>query len=221
MNDSTTPRRMIVDGMTFAEIVDVARSDADGLNARIWHEYDKYTAQARKRRTARPVSFKPLVIPRKSGITWAVRFGSDGAKDFRKWGLTWTLYGLFQYRGGLWAVYTYGGAWNVSRTKYVYKYALFAPHYFDRYRERQLKDDTRPTVDVVHEHFKYNSLAVVEHTADGFACTTEQGTAFGREENGVYLYLTFVSNDLLFNDQREWRERAINEIQEYKTLFNK
>lgn len=44
-----------------------------------------------------------------------------------------------------------------SAVKGVSCYIFYTPHFFDRYKERELKDISLPKVQAIHEFLKYNS----------------------------------------------------------------
>lgn len=202
-------KRMIVDGMTYAEIIEVAKTDETAVLAELVRRAPVYERNIKTRRGRGPVYFKPFEIERPTGITWYARFFTNGYADYKRGGLSFLLYGRFYFNGYLWVIWTYGRPFD---------YALFTYHFFDRYRQRYLSENDRDTVEVIHEYFRYNSLGANKTPRDGgIYCTTAQGAALGIVENGTQVYKTFITPELMREEQQRAREQGLTIINEYNT----
>ena len=222
------PQRIIINGMNWADIVEVAKADAKPVTGELFQYWPKYTHLVKTSRNRGQIDFKPFEIVRPSGISWVVRFRSCNYADFKRRGLVYLLYGLFHYRGGLFVINTFVP--NEYRPGVAYDYMIYTPHFFERYRERYLKDDTTPIKDVINYFFKYNSVGGLnkfysENNATrpvGEFGTMEHGAALGQWEHGVFIAKTFISSELFFIQQQEHYKTAIAEIQDYnnRTIYN-
>lgn len=206
--EPTTPQRIIVDGMAWAEIVGVAQTDIAAIHTDMARRSARYNRAVVTRRSRGPVDFDPYPIERPTGITWYVRFFTKGYADFKRGGLWFTLYGLFRFNGHLWAVFTFGQP--------PYGFAFFSGHFFDRYRERYLLDVERGTADVVHEYFKHNAVGwTTGNPNGGIFVTTEQGAALGVVEDGVEIIKTFITPEQMYDEQQRAREQGLTIINEH------
>ena len=215
-------KKMIVDGMSWADIVEVAKSDTGPVLREVHARAPQYIAKIMSTTRRGPLVFRPFDIPRPSGITWAVRFSSLSKADTKKNGPFFNLYGLFYYRGGLFVIFTYNlraGAWGVS-----FQYAIFTPHFFERYRERYLQEPARPIDETISEFFKYNARSFESDynpDRDGtqqYFCTFAQGVGIAKMEGGVEVVKTFITREMLFSGQADTYARGLDYIREYEQL---
>lgn len=99
---------------------------------------------------------------------------------------------------------------------YVYEYVvagdhkiyIFPPHFFSRYRSRFLKDENISRREMVDRYIKssYSGIAIAlgmghEKCAISFQDGYAIGDIISREE-GIYIFKTFISKELLRKDQR-------------------
>lgn len=98
---------------------------------------------------------------------------------------------------------------------------IYPPHFFRRYRERIAKDMTCSSDDIIKLHFTRNCWGIVAAHSDekykgvydvfepglnddvSFACVNSEGLCFGERQGNITVVKTIVSEDMLFDDQKE------------------
>ncbi|QNN42386.1 hypothetical protein [Pedobacter roseus] len=98
---------------------------------------------------------------------------------------------------------------------------IFSPHFFKRYRERIAKDFLASAGDLIkryfatHRGFSYAVLSEdmkavyrslenkIDDGSDCFVCVTTAGYCFGERQGNIYIMKTIVSEDMLFENQKE------------------
>jgi len=101
----------------------------------------------------------------------------------------------------------------------VRKIMIYSPHLFSRYRTRFLKDESLSTLDVIKRFFRMNATTVFDFTkGDEFAGTCNEGVVFGKliNEGKVIIYKTYVSFDMLFDNQRTYKEGNLEWLLKYR-----
>lgn len=113
---------------------------------------------------------------------------------------------------------------------YVYEYVvagdhnihIFPPHFFSRYRSRFLKDDSLGKQELINQFIKNSYIGIMHITPTGqekCALSFQDGYAIGdiisRKEH-IYILKTFISKDLLREDQRF--ARLYDQLQEQNLL---
>jgi len=96
---------------------------------------------------------------------------------------------------------------------------IYSPHLFSRYRTRFLKEDSLSSLDVIKRFFKINATTVVNHVGnDEIVGTCNEGVLLGKFIDGgkVVIYKTFVSFDMLFENQSEYREDYLEWLLKYR-----
>lgn len=96
---------------------------------------------------------------------------------------------------------------------------IFSPHFFSRYRTRFLKDENVSTLNVIKRYFKINPTAFpsdVEHN-DSLTFTCNEGVLFGKIScDNVVVVKTFVSFDMLYSSQKEFKEACLDALIKYR-----
>jgi hypothetical protein len=188
---------MIVDSMTKEEIRQEYIADLPSIKRKTF-----YLHEALKCRRAIiqakhfPLHFKPTehISPRKNN--YFISFVSTSKKDI-KLGPIESDFLYYHRPEGIYAATIDYDCLCIT---------IYSPHFFDRYRERYLKDTSIPKLEVIKEYFKYNST--IRRTRDrrlsdnGICGTGMHGAVLGIEESHeIHLFKTFVSFDMLKQDQ--------------------
>lgn len=97
---------------------------------------------------------------------------------------------------------------------------IYPPHFFKRYRERILKDESLSTEDIIRHYFKndwgFVGAVVNEKYESVYHCfendnkdekvsfvgATCQGYCFGEKQGNDNIIKTIISDDMLFEDQK-------------------
>lgn len=122
-----------------------------------------------------------------------------------------TIYGIYSRLEGMYAVVPKIDMNLIS---------IHPPHFFTRYRERILKDDSLSNLDVIRKYFKNSwgfTGAVVNHDFQAvyhrfenddkndkvsFVGATSEGYCFGEKQGNVNIIKTIISEDMLFENQK-------------------
>lgn len=136
-------------------------------------------------------------------------------------------------------IYLYGlysrpeGKYAASLTLDMKVISIYPPHFFKRYRERIIKDDSISNEDIIRFYFKNDwgfSGAIINKDFESvlhcfesdseidivnFVAATSQGFCFGDKQGDVFIFKTIITEDMLFDDQKplffELRQRLLQE----------
>jgi hypothetical protein len=142
-----------------------------------------------------------------------------------------SIYGLYNRSEGVYAV---------SLRSEGGRTFLYPPHFFRRYRERIVKDFSTSNRDLIRSYISTNTGIVFatvnqgmetvyvsfEHkiTAGsvGFVCATAAGYCFGEKHGDIFIMKTIVSEDMLFESQKEvFSSLRKDFIEVYKEFYRK
>ncbi len=122
-----------------------------------------------------------------------------------------TIYGIYDRPEGKYAV-----ALTVDQNII----SIHPPHFFKRYRERVVKDESLSAEGIIREYFKHDwgfmatvvneNFESVYHRFENddkddqvsFVAATSQGYCFGERQGNINIIKTIVSEDMLFEDQK-------------------
>ncbi len=92
---------------------------------------------------------------------------------------------------------------------------LFTPHFFKRYRERFLKDDEMDMDEVIKTYLKRNPNQFSTPRETFTVCN--DGAIFIKEvDKQMCIGVTFVSNDMQRDEQKEEWEKALEELGDFE-----
>lgn len=138
---------MIVDTMSMEEVGKAvikaalaSRMKILGLSERKEGKYRKIILKGGDKQ----YNFKPIPMVT-DGITFYVCPHSKGKRDYKKYGLLYGLFAHFFYKGTNWYALLLQ---NYERV------AIYQQHFFVRYIERHLKDNSEVTIETVMKYFK-------------------------------------------------------------------
>lgn len=98
---------------------------------------------------------------------------------------------------------------------------IYPPHFFKRYRERIVKDFSASNEDIINRYFSgtwgfaftilrkdiqslyRSSENEMQDGAERFVCAMTDGYCFGERYGKIYLMKTIVSEEMLFESQKE------------------
>lgn len=111
----------------------------------------------------------------------------------------------------------------------AYTYTFYTSHFFDRYRERVLKDLTKPKDEVMMQFFKRNIYSVCEYFNNGykdaersFFTVTNEGIALGVcIDSNKLLYKTFIDYDSLSRNKQEESDYLSYMFKKYGGMMDK
>lgn len=121
------------------------------------------------------------------------------------------IYGLYVRREGTYAV---------ALTLEMNMISIYPPHFFQRYRERIVKDDSISNRDIIKRYFRNDwgfTASVVNENFEAvyrcfeiedkndrvsFVAVTTQGYCFGERQGDVNIMKTIISEDMLHENQK-------------------
>jgi len=99
--------------------------------------------------------------------------------------------------------------------------SIYPPHFFKRYRERIVKDESISNEDIIRLYFKYDwgfmgafvndDFESVYHCFEkdnkddivSFVAATSQGYCFGEKQGNVNIIKTIIAEEMLFDNQKK------------------
>ncbi len=99
--------------------------------------------------------------------------------------------------------------------------AIITPHFFKRYRERFLKDDIISPEEVRNKFLKRNFNVSIQNKEVGDAVAScKDGYIYARlKDYKTIIYVTFVSLEMLSNEQLKTQSDLLEVIREYEYLI--
>ena len=112
------------------------------------------------------------------------------------------------------------GKYAVAMTLNMNIISIYPPHFFKRYRERIVKDESISNEDIIRQYFKndwgYTGAVVNEDFESVYHCfendnkndkisfvaATSQGYCFGEKQGNVNIIKTIISENMLFENQK-------------------
>lgn len=195
--------RVIVDTLELPEIVEIVKGERSRIIGKISPLSGKYNRTIIQRRPKDRLDLPPIVWSGKSGIRYHFLPFIRNYSDYKKGGLSFSLFGDFYYRNGLFSVFAVN---NLS------DWLLFSPHFFERYRERYLKSERDTASETMERFFRINDISKVEETEKGIFATTIEGVSLGEKTGSLKFFKTFISSDLLKGEQIYARESGLSDI---------
>ncbi|WP_133159351.1 hypothetical protein [Solitalea longa] len=122
------------------------------------------------------------------------------------------------------------GKYAVAPTLDMNLVSIYPPHFFKRYRERILKDDSISNEEIINLYFKndwgfvgavineqYESIYHSFENSEAedkvsFVAATSQGYCFGERQGTVNILKTIISEDMLFDNQKAIFMKLKNEF---------
>jgi hypothetical protein len=113
------------------------------------------------------------------------------------------------------------GKYAISPSLDMNTSTIYPPHFFKRYRERILKDDSISNEDLIRHYFKHDwgfmgavvneNFESVYHCFENdnkdekvsFVCASNQGYSFGDKQGNVNIIKTIISDEMLFENQKQ------------------
>ncbi len=183
---------MIVDSMTLQEVGEAILKASQKSKCRIMRimdnkkkDYKKIIFKGLKNR----YDFQPIPFTT-DGIEFYLCPYSKGKKDYKEYGMAYGLFAHVFYKGTNWYCMI---TWD-SKTVMMY-----CNHFFERYIERHLKDDSQVNVDIVRRYFKEIDYLTYYYDIDNpkyencIYGATNIGVCCGEKvSNHILVYKTFI-----------------------------
>lgn len=209
------PKRIITETFTYDDIIDVMMQDRAFVVHKLEDLNNKCERYIKKKKPKDPFNFKPVHFVSNRGLNYSITIHFHGIKDYKAYGPTYSIYAYQRKSDGYHAFFYASG--EMKQTEFL----IYTPHFFNRYRERQLKDMTVPMKDVMDTFFCNNSRTFKqdqnnERYPDGIIIESPEGIGLGLKYNtsdSIHVIKTFISIEMLKGTQIEMSENARDELQ--------
>lgn len=183
---------MIVDSMSLQEVgVAILKAAPKSTNrirqiiANKEKDYRKVIIKGLKDR----YDFKPITFTT-DGIEFIVCPYSKGKNDYKRYGMAYCLFAHVFYRNRNWYCLI---TWNSQRV------VMYCTHFFERYIERHLGDDSKVNVEIVRRYFKETDYLTHYSDIDNpkyencIYGATNIGVCCGEKvSNNIIVYKTYI-----------------------------
>lgn len=198
---------MIVPTMTVKEIHEEVFHDLKSLNSKMQYSYNEFKDLVLGTSNY-PFTRCYELVTKKNNLLF-VEFTARKRSDWRKPILS--IYGIYNRQDGKYA-------FSPTIDKNIL--SIYPPHFFSRYRERIVKDDTLSNDQIIRHYFKHDwgfmGVKVDEKFKDvfhdfendsdeavSFVAATSLGYCFGEKQGKINVIKTIISEDMLFDNQKQ------------------
>lgn len=212
---------MIVDSMTYEEVVAEFKKEWRNYFPSILNRYiedNKYRRYMLKAKDNELVFFKPIELTSPRGNKYILQINSKGRSDYKKYGLLYTVYMYYHRPEGIYvAMLGSIGSWTTKDDFYN----IYTPHFFDRYRERELKDIHKPKLQTIIDFFTHNATGQYinvdnDKYKNSIFYTVPTGVMLGSIYNDYIFELrTYITFDMLRDEQVDNSEILAARVKEY------
>lgn len=213
---------MIVDTMSYEEIVAEFKKDWETYFPSVIerhlndNKYRRYMLKQAKDDV--PVFFKPIHLTSTRGNKYILHINSKGRTDYKRKGFLFLVYMYFHRPNGIYAVLLCSNSsWNFDSNTYN----IYIPHFFDRYRERELQDVHKPKMETIIDFFQNNPTGKYTPVdsnkyKDSIFFTVPRGVMLGSTYSSTINELrTYITFDMLKGNQINTSEDLAAVISEY------
>lgn len=152
-------KKIITDTMNSQELVALLKENDSFGQHKFDETYSKYLKLAKKYSHRKDrVYFKPVSFKCAAGFNYVFRYFKRAANEDASGKIEFDIYVWFYKKRG---IYTIKKIKLRTGSNSVWMYQVYTPHFFDRYRERYLKDLTIPREEAMHRFMLNNTLGAV------------------------------------------------------------
>lgn len=204
---------MVTETMNYKEVVSQFYQDwHDELCERVkkLSEDNKYRRYILKQNNNKRIFFNPIEITSRQRNKYILRFCCKGKTEYKKVGLPFILYMYYHTSKGIYIVVC------VPMKSHGIKnhlFTIYTPHFFDRYRERFLKDAHINKIQLINNFLCHNTGAQcldIENKKypNSVFCSIPDGAILATRYNDYILEnKTYLTNEQLKEDQLPTYER--------------
>ena len=200
--------RIIVDSMSYEEVFELFREDLTQLNHKIEAATKKMRKKYRNARNSERHYFTPIKYQSQRGFNYVLQFFDNGINVPREARLGFYYYTWYIQRKGVYAMML------SQLNRQVWHFTIYTPHFFDRYKERFLKDKTISTPDAIYTFFTRNPKSSTqgvpsEKYPNGYWAICNDGICLCNHLNGFTIEAkTFIDWSLLYKGQQDLAIKA-------------
>ncbi|MCR5696785.1 MAG: hypothetical protein K6G73_07410 [Marinilabiliaceae bacterium] len=195
--------------MSYFDIIKVFEDDRPMLKHKTCDLAKKYYHQLKVNKQQRIMCSE---VNGNRGLNYFVIFCNDSLDDFRKNNPAYTTIAYYYSSKGLVAIDSRIEVAKeiLSGQQFSHKsYSIYEAHFFDRYRERILKNQQMQKLDVMKQFFKSHIMYMAEpqndeRYPDGIYVPINEGMGIGyRLRKDIVVMKTCVSNEQMHNEQKD------------------
>lgn len=210
--------QIITETMSFFDVINIYEKDKPMLYHKIEAAVKKYEHQLKIRKN---VKIRCEEVQGNRGLNYFIFFYNESLEDFRKNHAAFTVVAYYLLHNGFIAIDNRKSIYNKQTIEDVY--TIYLPHFFDRYRERILKNEHIQKIDVIKQFFQksLDPYAMIsqqdERYPEGVYVTYRDGMGIGyrRQDKNIIIMKTCISNEQIHQnqvDKKEICERLIREF---------
>lgn len=194
---------MIVDSMTYEDIMKLYWEDKALVNHKIEAGDKFYSRMLKNARLKNRLFYDPIKFTSRRGFNYVLMFFNLANDVPGKGRLGCNYYAWFVKNRGMYAITLS----LVNRSSY--RNTIYHPHFFDRYRERYLKDMSMSKQDVIHTYITNNPKSMTgdvpsEKHPDSYWMARNDGLCLCRKLSDTLIEAkTFITWDMAGYDQKE------------------
>lgn len=184
---------MIISNMNNQEVRKEALNDYESIIA--WFLRNKNGFRRQIIKTSKFPTYSKLEYQSRNKNDYGIVLEAKSKKDADNY--LYAIYGTFN-QGGL-------SAFLFTGIKPDLDIVILSPHLFSRYRERFLHNNEISNLDLIKYFFQFNSTFAPSpsNTENEYYAACTHGFLLGKMDNGVVVFKTYISFDMLTQDQEE------------------
>ena len=200
-------KKVIVDSMTIEEILELLKDDLDFLQHKIDDNLKRYKQMVKNSVKKERVYYQPLNYKSAKGFHYMLQFFKRANDEPDKDKLGMLYYVWFIKNRGTYAI-------SLSRLSLYgrshWHYTIYTPHFFDRYRERFLKDLSISKPDVIYRFIRGNlKMSSSGHPSEKYPnciwVSCSDGLILCNHLNNInQVAKTFITYDMAGIDQKDF-----------------
>ncbi len=224
-------QKIILEDFSYSDIIEIINKDKAFIQHQLVDLEASYRKIVAERKPTDAHHFAPKHIVSNRGLNYVITFFFWSKEDFRSNGFTYTIYAYQLKKDGFYAFF-YVSDHDTSKDCWM----VYTPHFFNRYRERFLKDMSMEKSEVMNQFFlrNYRTMNYDQDNPDypnGTMSLSQDGIGLGVRNEDTYAEIkTFISLEMLKGDQvgmSEKTRKKLHQIEEdvkkcgfYSHLFN-
>jgi hypothetical protein len=204
---SNYKKTVIVDSMSNEEILELLKDDINFLQHKIDDNLKRYRQQAKNSNKKERIYYQPLNYKSARGFHYMLQFFKRANNEPDKDKLGMLYYVWFIKNRGIYAI-------TFTRLSYYgranWHFTIYTPHFFDRYRERFIKDLSISKPDVIYRFIRGNlKMSSSGHPSEkypnGIWMFCSDGLILCNHMNNYNLVAkTFITYEMAGVDQKDY-----------------
>lgn len=185
--------QIVVDSMSMEEVFDLFRKDLPLLNHKIEESNKRIQKKATTFRNTERIYYRPITFTSSRGFSYVIQYFNRGIQFEQRNRIGCYYYVKYLHKGGIHMFMP------SLANKEVMHFNFFIPHFFDRYRERKLKDLSLSKDEVIDTYIRNNAKRALKFVPSlkypqCSYCQSDEGLALCelKDHDLIFLYKTFI-----------------------------